>query len=215
MILVAVFYLIDVKYPIQLYKHQKDEFYLLVITFIITLFLGITQGILVGVILSLILVIYRTSQPHIAVLARVENSNYFKNIARFNVTTQRDDLLIVRFDAQLYFGNKDYFKKKMNQLITAKKETLKAVIINAEAITYIDSSASVMLMRFIKELKDQNITMMITGAIGPTRDVLFKNSIVEVLGKENLFVRTYEAVDCFDGVICKDDLQNQICQQIK
>ncbi|GGF66792.1 SulP family inorganic anion transporter [Wenyingzhuangia marina] len=215
MILVAVFYLIDVKYPIQLYKHQKDEFYLLIITFIITLFLGITQGILVGIVLSLILVIYRTSQPHIAVLARVENSNYFKNVARFNVTTQRDDLLIVRFDAQLYFGNKDYFKKKMHQLIAVKKETLKAVIINAEAITYIDSSASVMLMRFIKELKDQNIIMMITGAIGPTRDVLFKNNIVEVLGKENLFVRTYEAVDCFDGIICKDDLQNKICQQTK
>ncbi|MDO3695510.1 solute carrier family 26 protein [Wenyingzhuangia sp. chi5] len=215
MILVAVFYLIDIEYPVQLYKHQKDEFYLLVITFIITLFLGITQGILVGVILSLILVIYRTSQPHIAVLARVENSNYFKNIARFNTTTQRDDLLIVRFDAQLYFGNKDYFKKKMNQLIAAKKETLKAVIINAEAITYIDSSASVMLIRFIKELNHQNIKIMLTGVIGPTRDVLFKNRIVEVLGKENLFVRTYEAVDCFDGIICKDDLQNQICQQTK
>ncbi|ANW96478.1 sulfate transporter [Wenyingzhuangia fucanilytica] len=215
MILVAVFNLIDLEYPKHLYKHQKDEFFLLLITFIITLFLGITEGILIGVVLSLLLVIYRSSQPHIAILARIEGSNYFKNIARFTTTKQREDLLIIRFDAQLYFGNKDYFIKRIRQLIEEKQNTLKAVIINAEAITYIDSSASAMLIKFIKELKSKKIKIMMTGAIGPTRDVLFKNGIVTVLGKDNLFVRTYEAVDCFDGIICKDDLQNQICQQTK
>lgn len=214
MILVAVYNLIDITYPKQLYKHQKDEFYLLVITFIITLFVGVIQGVLTGVVASLLLVIYKSSQPHIAVLARVENSNYFKNISRFTSIKQREDLLIIRFDAQLYFGNKDYFKKKLNTLISEKKETLKAVIINAEPISYIDSSATVMLINLIEDLKKQEIKMMMTGAIGPTRDILFKSGIVDVLGKDNLFVRTYEAVDCYDGIICKDDLQNQICQQI-
>ncbi|MGY5353322.1 SulP family inorganic anion transporter [Wenyingzhuangia sp. IMCC45467] len=214
MILVSVFNLIDLEYPKELYKYQKDEFYLLLITFAFTLFLGIIQGVLVGIIVSLLLIIYKSSQPHIAVLARVGNSNYFKNIARFPSIKEREDLLIIRFDAQLYFGNKDYFKKRLYQLINKKKNTIKAVIINAEAITYIDSTATTMLIRFIKELKQQQIKIMITGAIGPTRDILFKNGIIAVLGKDNLFVRTYEAVDCFDGIVCKDDLQNQICQQI-
>lgn len=213
MILVAVSKLFDVNYPIQLWKQNKDEFFLLLGTFIVTLFMGITQGILLGVIASLILMVYRTSQPHIAVLARIEGSDYFKNIHRFNNLKERDDLLIIRFDAQLFFGNKDYFKKKLDALIEPKKDTLKAIVLNAESISYIDNSANAMLIQYIETLKNQNIQLFIAGAIGPTRDVLFHNGIVKVLGKENLFVRTYEAVDCFDGIVCKDDLQREICHQ--
>ncbi|MDO6737284.1 SulP family inorganic anion transporter [Wenyingzhuangia sp. 2_MG-2023] len=214
MIMVAVYKLIDFKFPVQLWKQNRDEFFLLCVTFIITLFVGIIHGILVGIVVSLILMVYRTSQPHIAVLARIEESNYFKNISRFSGEIQeRNDVLIVRFDAQLFFGNKDYFKNKLEALVQHKIKTLKAVILNAESISYIDSSANAMLISYIEQLKSQNIKFFITGAIGPTRDVLFQNGIVDVLGKENLFVRTYEAVDCFDGIVCKDDLQNKICQQ--
>ena len=214
MIMVAVYNLIDFKLPIQLWKQNRDEFFLLITTFVITLFIGITQGILIGIIASLVLMIYKTSQPHIAILARIEGSNYFKNIERFNKqVTYRDDLLILRFDAQLFFGNKDFFRKKLDVLVAQKKKTLKAVILNTESISYIDSSANAMLIKYIQTLKQQNIQFFISGAIGPIRDVLFTNGIVNELGKENLFVRTYEAVDCFDGVVCKDDLQNKICQQ--
>lgn len=214
MIMVAVYNLIDFKLPVQLWKQNRDEFFLLITTFIITLFVGITEGILIGMMASLVLIIYRTSQPHIAVLARIEGSNYFKNIERFHEQVKhRDDLLIIRFDAQLFFGNKDFFKKKLEALVAQKEPTLKAVILNAESISYIDSSANAMLMKYIQTLKQQNIQFFISGAIGPTRDVLFNNGIINELGKENLFVRTYEAVDCFDGIVCKDDLQNKICQQ--
>ncbi|MGY6648487.1 SulP family inorganic anion transporter [Wenyingzhuangia sp. IMCC45574] len=212
MILVAVANLFNVSYPIELWKQNREEFFLLIGTFIITLFMGITQGIVIGMIASLIVMVYRTSQPHIAVLARIEGSNYFKNIHRFN-TQEREDLLILRFDAQLFFGNKDYFKKKLESLVQQKNATLKAIILNAESINYIDNSANSMLIQLVQKLKEQEIQFFIAGAIGPTRDVLFNNGLMDVLGKENLFVRTYEAVDCFDGIICKDDLQRKICHQ--
>lgn len=214
MIMVAVYNLIDFKLPIVLWEQNRDEFFLLITTFLITLFVGITQGILIGMMSSLVLMIYRTSQPHIAVLARIEGSDYFKNIERFHEQVkERDDLLIIRFDAQLFFGNKDFFKKKLDSLVAKKKETLRLVVLNAESISYIDSSANAMLLQYIQTLKQHNIQFFISGAIGPTRDVLFNNGIIDELGKDNLFVRTYEAVDCYDGVVCKDDLQNKICQQ--
>jgi len=82
-IMVAVFGLIDLNYPLQLYKNQKDEFILLLVTFFITLGVGIKEGILLGVLSSLILLVYRTSKPHIAVLGRIRNTHYFKNVLRF------------------------------------------------------------------------------------------------------------------------------------
>ena len=58
-ILVAVVNLINVNYAIRLYKTAKDEFLVLLITFLFTLFIGITEGILLGILLSLLLLVYR------------------------------------------------------------------------------------------------------------------------------------------------------------
>jgi SulP family sulfate permease len=214
-ILVAISKLIDFKFPKQLFRYRKDEFILYGITFMTTLLIGIPEGILVGILLSLMLMIYRTSKPHIAVLGNLKGSNYYKNISRFEADiTERDDLLIVRFDAQLYFGNKDYFYKNMMQLIR-KKKNLKGVIINAEAIHYIDSSANFMLLKLIKELQEKAIKVILSGAIGPTRDIIFTEGIVELIGKEHLFVRTFEAVCYFDFKCTPSSMQEKIAQQTK
>ena len=124
-IIVSVFGLIDVKYPTVLFKHRKDEFFLLITTFILTLFVGLIEGILLGVLLSLLLLVYRTSHPHMAILGRIKGSDYFKNVQRFAQEVEiEEDKLIFRFDAQLYFGNKDYFKKELYKHIDQKDTNL-------------------------------------------------------------------------------------------
>ena len=198
-IMVSVFGLIDWNYAIRLWKHRKDEFTLLILTFLFTLFIGISSGILIGVLISLLLMVYRTSKPHIAVLGKIRDTDYYKNINRFDKTIEiRKDLLIIRFDSQLYFGNANYFKRKLLQLIKAKGSSLKGIILNAEAINYIDSSAAQMLIKVIKKVHDSDIEFYIAGAIGPTRDIIFSSDIIKELGKEYLFARTQEAVSYFD-----------------
>ncbi|TPN86870.1 SulP family inorganic anion transporter [Aquimarina algicola] len=213
-IMTAVFGLIDIKYPIQLFKNRKDEFLLLIITFIITLTIGIKEGILTGVLISLLLLVYRTSKPHIAILGKIKDTNYFKNIDRFNTDTETSQhILIIRFDAQLYFGNKDYFKKELYYQIDQKGKELRTIILNAESINYIDSSAAHMLLQIIKELKNKNIQFMVAGAIGPTRDILFSSGLIHAIGKENLFVKTYEAYEHCNHSIQKTALQKKIALQ--
>lgn len=215
-IMVAVFGLIDFKYPMQLFKTRKDEFVLLLITFVVTLTVGIKDGILMGVLLSLLLLVYRTSRPHIAILGRIKGSNYFKNVLRFNEDTEVfDDFLIIRFDAQLFFGNKDYFKKELQRHIKTKGETLKHIILNAEAINYIDSSAVHMLRQVIDELKRKNIQLIIAGAIGPTRDILYSSGLISDIGKENLFVRTNDAFEHCKSFSKKTEIEEKITLQSK
>ncbi|HSR59899.1 MAG TPA: sulfate permease, partial [Robiginitalea sp.] len=83
-IMVAVYGLIDLKYPRALWKNRKDEFVLLLATFLLTLSLGIKEGILLGVLFSLLLLVYRISKPHMAVLGRIRGTDYFMNVARFS-----------------------------------------------------------------------------------------------------------------------------------
>lgn len=215
-IMVAVFSLIDLKYPKQLWKDRKDEFVLLLMTFGITLFFGIIEGILVGILFSMLLLVYRTAKPHIAELERLKGSDYFKNIDRFvGETEERPDLLIIRFDGQLYFGNTEYFKSEIARRCENKKEHLKAIILNAEAINYVDSTGSIALLNVIKEVKGKGFRFMICGAIGPTRDILFKSGIIDELGEENLFVKTHEAVDFLDNGKSRSDVQQKIVRQRK
>ncbi|TVZ10645.1 SulP family sulfate permease [Cellulophaga sp. RHA_52] len=198
-IMVSVFGLIDVAYPKELWKHRKDEFLVLLATFICTVFIGIKEGILVGVLFSLLLMVYRTSKPHFAVLGNVKGTDYYKNVSRFGTEViTRDDLLIVRFDAQLYFGNASYFKTELYKNIHKKGAALKGVILNAEAINYIDSSAAQMLEKVIREIHEKNIQFYVAGAIGPARDIIFTSGIITELHREFLFVKTSEAVTYFD-----------------
>lgn len=194
-IMVSVFGLIDVSYPKNLWNQRKDEFAVLMITFLFTLSMGIVEGILLGVLVSLLVMVYRTSKPHFPILGNIKGSDYYKNIYRFGGEVEvRPDLLIVRFDSQLYFGNSTYFKSQLFKYIKAKGPGLKAVILNAEAINYIDSTAASMLINVIQEINQRNIQFYIAGAIGPTRDIIFESGIVNCLDKKYLFVTMKEAV---------------------
>ncbi|MEX1003719.1 MAG: solute carrier family 26 protein [Crocinitomicaceae bacterium] len=215
-IMVAVLGLMDFKYPIHLLRNHRDEFLLLLITFMVTLFIGIIQGIIVGVLFSLLLLVYRTAKPHIAELSRITGTNYFKNVERFpNEVEHRTDLLIFRFDGQLYFGNTNYFKSELAKRSGKKGAQLRAIILNAESLNYIDSTGGNVLLNVIKEMKKKGVRFMISGAIGPTRDKLFKNGIIDELGEENLFIQTHEAVDFLDKGKANTDMQNKIVRQTK
>lgn len=213
-ILVAVINLIDLNYTIRLYKKRKDEFVILMITFLATLFLGITEGIALGVVISLLLLVYRASKPHHAFLGRIGTTNYFKNINRFpNEVVHRKDLIILRFDAQLFFGNIQYFKELVSKAIEEKEHTIKGFIINARAINYIDSTASEQLYDLILTLQKRGIRVMIVGAIGPARDLILQSKIIKILKKQNLFITSGDATDSFDGLTKKTPLQKKLSSQ--
>ena len=213
-IMVSIFGLVDFKYPLQLWKKNREESFAFLITFIITMSVGIPQGILFGVLLSLLTMIYRTSRPHIAILGKIKNTEYYKNINRFQKDIEVDDrILILRFDAQLFFGNQDYFKKELQKQVVLKGKNLELVIINAEAINYIDSSALNMLEKVCGDLKKTGLNIMIAGAIGPIRDIIFDHALIHIIGSGNLFITTSEAVNTFlDGTVVSE-IQKKITHQ--
>ena len=212
-IMVAVIRLINVRYAIDLYRTRRDEFFLLLMTCLLTLFVGISEGILVGALLSLLLMVIRTSKPHYAMLAKVSGTNYYKNISRFETDTKiDDDILIMRFDAQLFFGNRDYFRKIVFEEME-KKPNLKGFILVARGITYIDSSGLSTLGAIIKSFQQKGILFMVAGAIGPTRDVLQQSKLTDLIQEKNMFAKTADAVDYFKGEVIPTDVQKKIASQ--
>lgn len=213
-IMVSIFGLIDIKYPRQLWKKNRDECLAFLITFIITMTVGIPQGIVIGILLSLLTMVFRTSKPHIAILGKIKNTEYYKNVNRFEEDITVDKrILIFRFDAQLFFGNQDYFKKELLKQVAIKGAELELIIINAEAINYIDSSALNMLEKVCTDLRETKIKIMITGAIGPIRDIIFNHKLITIIGTDNLFINTSEAVNTFSERNIVSGIQRKISTQ--
>lgn len=199
-IMVAVFGLIDFKEAKHLFIKDKTDFYLFMITAIGTLVLGIEEGIILGVILSLTMVIYKVSYPHVAVLGKVPGTNIFRNLQRFSDLETFEDKLILRFDAQLYFANANYFKDFINNAIFNNNK-IKHVILDTRSVSNIDSSAIHMLHDLIVDLANQGIKLHIVEANGPLRDRLKKNGIVDLMGKDQFHLSVQHAIGKIDNTI--------------
>ena len=197
-IMVAVYGLLDFYIPKHLLKYSKKELIILNITLIITATVGIREGVLIGVVLSLVVLIYATTKPHVAVLANVPGTHFYRNIERFRTLKEKDEILIYRFDAQLFFANTYYFKDTLEELVFSRKDKLKLIVIDGESINSIDSSGVYMLDDIIGKYKSMGIDIAFTGMKGPVRDVLQKAGIMRKIKYENCFMSIQDAVDAFE-----------------
>ena len=193
-IIVAVFGLVNRKEAAFLWKANRLDFWLMFATFIATLFLGIEYGIGVGVGLSLIVLIYRTSRPYVAELGKVPNSNFYRNCSRFEEVLIDDDVLVFRFDAQLFYANSSYFRDRLDEMSDKKGTDLKLIVLDAESINRVDSTGVEMLKERIKFYQKKGVLFYLAGVKGPVRDDLFKSGILSIISLNHFFMRVNDAV---------------------
>lgn len=199
-IMVAVFGLIDIKEPIHLWQTDRNDFWMLLVTFVGTLALGIEEGIAIGVILSLLVILYRSSKPHIAVLGKVKNTPFFRNVKRFSDLDVKEDTLIIRFDSDLYYANVEYFLTSLNSEIEKKGDALKYIILNAESISSMDSTAVTAVENLIQDLNEKGIILLFANVKGPVRDTLSRCQLFEKLGDRSFFLSTQDALDATNNI---------------
>jgi SulP family sulfate permease len=193
-IIVAVFGLVNFKEAAFLWKANKLDFWLMLATFLATLFLGIEFGIITGVGLSLIILIFRTSRPYVTELGKVPNSNFYKNKERFEEVLIDEDVLVLRFDAQLFYANASYFRDRLEQMMDKKGTALKLIVLDAESINRVDSTGIEMLKERILFCRKKGIVFYFAGVKGPVRDDLFRSGILEIIDLKHFFMRSNQAV---------------------
>ena len=196
-IIVPVFALVNIKEAAFLWKANNLHFLLLLSTFIGTLFFGIEYGISVGVGLSLVVLIFRTSRPYVVELGKVPDANFYRNKERFEEVIIEDDILVFRFDAQLFYANSSYFRDKLDEMADKKGKALKLIILNSGSINRIDSTGVEMLKERIKFYQKKGVLFYFAGAKGPLRDALFKGGLLSIIDVNHFFMRANDAVRFF------------------
>ncbi|MDH5546262.1 MAG: solute carrier family 26 protein [Gammaproteobacteria bacterium] len=194
-IMTAVFGLVDIKEVKHLYHVKRSDLALLVVTFFATLTMGIETGILTGVGVSLLWVIIRTTRPHVAELGQMPDSDAYRNIARHPEAKTSDGLLVLRVDAQFYFGNATFLKDTVKRYVAEATKPLKAIVIEAASINQLDSSADSTLHELVDELRTQGIELYFANVKGPVMDVMHRSALDEKLGRDHFFASLSNAID--------------------
>lgn len=198
-VIVAVSSLVNYKEAVVLWKKDKSDFGLLILTFLATLFLGIEVGIVGGMLLSLVVVIYRASRPHMARLGRIPGTDIFRNVERFDNLEVPEEILIARIDGPVYFANLEYIQSKLNNWIANQKEKLKLIVLDLETVSNIDSTGAHDMKDWIEDRKQEGYQVHLSGAKGPVRDMLARWGVVEACGENNVFMTIEHCIAKYTG----------------
>ena len=196
-IIVSAYGLLDFSMPKNLLTFNARDLITLNSTLVFTVFVGIKEGILFGIILSLAMLIYKSTKPHMAVLGQVPGTHFYRNVSRFSDLVVDPEILVVRFDAQLYFANTNYFKDKLKEFVREKGEGLRLLIIDGESMNALDSSAIYALEEIHDFFTAKGITIAFTGLKGPVRDTLVKSKLMKKIRYDHCFMSIQEAVDYY------------------
>ena len=206
-IVAAVAGLIDIPGAREVYRVKRTDFYLLVLTFIATLSLGIQWGILVGVGASVLLFLVRTTRPHFAVLGRVPESQTYLNIARHPHAETLEGIILVRVDAQFYFGNVSFLKETVRSLIDESEAPVRYFVLEAAGVNDLDSAAAATLDELDEELAGRGVKLVLTRIKGPVRDVLHRTGLLDRMAREGrLYLSTHRAIEVLRSGMALPDL---------
>lgn len=88
--------------------------------------------------------------------------------------------------------------------------TLQVVILDAQAISSVNSTSQRMLTHVIENLRAQNVRFYLASVIGPVRDTLMNSSLSDYVQQEHLFSTIHDTVTYVDeGVYSRADIAIQ------
>lgn len=171
-IMMAVIKLFNVVELKSIWHAWRPEALLAIATLLGVTFLGIFQGLLLAIFLAIVNLIRTSSFPTDAVLGMAEDGS-IRDKSRPPKTEPIPGIIMYRFDAPLHFGNANYFRQRVLQLLDESPDS-RWFLWDAETISSIDSTAGAMLLGLIRELRSRNVTFCVSRLKGPIRTTINK-----------------------------------------
>lgn len=184
-IIVSIWKLVEFQSFKETWRYSKADGLAMWVTFFGVVFIDISTGLIIGIVSTFILMLWRISRPHIAVIGLLEGTQHFRNIQRHQVRTA-PHVLSMRIDENLTFLNANTLKGFfINQV--SQNPQLKHVVVNCSSISSIDLSALEMLEDLNLELKKLNICLHFSEIKGPVMDKLQHSKLLQHLNGKVFF----------------------------
>jgi high affinity sulfate transporter 1 len=199
-IIAAVLPLLDTARFRYLFRVDRADFTLAVVSAGAVLLVGVLFGILTAIVASLLALVYRGYRPHRAVLGLVPHERGDDESFAFRNTEGHPDyitfpgLVIYRFDSELFFANASLFCGELRRLADETSPPVRTILVDASAITHIDTTAADMLTGLIAELRAKGVDLALARVRGKLRAALERNGVLDDLGEQHVHFSLRTAV---------------------
>lgn len=163
--------LIDVKGMTELFRLQRDEFVVALITAGVVVFVDVMHGIIAAVVLSLIDHARHSYLLRTRVLARDASGRWAPHVAAPNLFAS-PGIIVYRFEADLFFANASRFMTEILKLVTDAQTPVRWVVIDASEIHNIDYTAGKTLLQLRDELDRRGVGIASVAVPEGVRDEL-------------------------------------------
>jgi len=190
-IFVSIWKLVTLSPFIETWKYSKADGLAMWATFFGVTCIDISTGLMIGIILTFVLLLWKISRPHIAVIGLIEGTQHFRNVSRYDVITT-PTVVAFRVDENLTFLNAHVLKGHVITEVSQNAE-LQHVVINCSSISNIDLSALEMLEDLNRELSQLNIQLHLSEVKSFVMDKLIKSELTKELTGQ-IFLSHYQAI---------------------
>jgi high affinity sulfate transporter 1 len=171
-VIIAASSLVDVRSMAHLWRTSRSELALSVTALGGVALLGVLRGVGLAVALAVALFLARASRPYRAELVRVDERKGYHDVARHPEGLRIPGLVMARFDAPLFFANAASFSAFVQDLVRNAPGEVRRVLVAAEPITGIDTTAADELAALGDQLDALGITLVFAEMKGPVKDQL-------------------------------------------
>jgi high affinity sulfate transporter 1 len=171
-VIAAAISLINIPAMVRLYRVRRSEFALSIAAWLAVMLLGPVDGVVVAIALSILNFLRLAWKPHTAELVRVDSLKGYHDRVRHPEGRVVPGLLLYRFDAPLFFANARFFVEDLEQRISDQEQPVRCVIVTAEPITDIDTTAADELSELVSDLEARGITLKFAELKGTVHERL-------------------------------------------
>ena len=164
-VIVSVFGLIDLKSSPKHWALHKEDSLTEFVTFAAVLVLGVEVGLVCGVAASIAFFIRHSSRPNITQVGRLGDSEQFRSIKRYPVTTT-SGVLALRVDENIYFANANQIETKVIKRVVLRKSTRHLLLV-CSSVNMVDATGLMMLHRLNQHLANAGVTLSLSDIKGP------------------------------------------------
>ena len=197
-VIVAAASIVDISGLVWLVRGDPIEAVLSVAAFVGVAAFGVLEGIAIAVGLSLIAFVHHAWRPYRAELGRIPGVRGYHDMARHPEACRLPGIVIVRFDAPLFFANGGIFDDFVRQVVAASTG-VQTVILAAEPITNIDSTALDELIELDDFLQSRGVHLVIAEMKGPVKDRIARYRLGARFGPDRFMPTVGAAVDAITG----------------
>ena len=179
---------------------SRTEFWLGALTFAGVVLVDVLPGMIIGLVASLLLVIYRSSQAHLSVLGRQPGvPGKYADLARHPEAVPVPGLLIIRFDAPIYYANALTVRGRIEEIVQAEDMPPRAIVLDASAQDSLDVTSAEMLAKLVAKLQQAGAEVAAAEVHAPVLAFARTTGLLAVLGPERVFPTVDAAVHALSG----------------